>query len=121
MIKSPNRDPSDNNNSSIVLQNLCGQKLTKKGEALAICVRSVEVVYNYYDLRLEHKTEYALRGVTLSVPMGTIYGLLGPSGCGKTTLLKCLFGYMPPTNGEIRIFGYKPGDKACGVPGSAVG
>jgi ABC-2 type transport system ATP-binding protein len=32
----------------------------------------------------------ALRGVTFTVPEGTIFGLLGPNGCGKTTLVRIL-------------------------------
>ncbi|RZF48694.1 hypothetical protein LSTR_LSTR011181 [Laodelphax striatellus] len=31
-----------------------------------------------------------LKGFNMTVPKGTIYGLLGPSGCGKTTLLRAL-------------------------------
>ena len=30
-----------------------------------------------------------LRGVTLDVPEGSVFGLIGPSGVGKSTLLKC--------------------------------
>ncbi len=30
----------------------------------------------------------------MSVPAGSIYGLLGPSGCGKTTFLKILLGRL---------------------------
>ncbi|MER7129568.1 ABC transporter ATP-binding protein [Streptosporangium saharense] len=47
----------------------------------------------------------ALSGVRLSVPSGGFVSLLGPSGCGKTTLLKCLDGLIPVTEGEIRVGG----------------
>ncbi|MEV7012870.1 ABC transporter ATP-binding protein [Streptosporangium sp. NPDC051022] len=47
----------------------------------------------------------ALSGVRLSVPSGGFVSLLGPSGCGKTTLLKCLDGLVPVTEGEIRVGG----------------
>ena len=35
-----------------------------------------------------------LKGLSMSVPAGSIYGLLGPSGCGKTTFLKILLGRL---------------------------
>ena len=45
-------------------------------------------------LRLENVSVVAgakpiLRGVTLDVPEGSVFGLIGPSGVGKSTLLKC--------------------------------
>ena len=32
-----------------------------------------------------------------------IVTIVGPSGCGKTTLLRCIDGLMPSSEGEIRI------------------
>ena len=46
-----------------------------------------------------------LKSINLSVPHGTIFGLLGPSSCGKTTLLRCLVGLLEPDSGSIRLFG----------------
>jgi len=48
-----------------------------------------------------------LRDITLSVPYGTIYGLLGPSGCGKTTTVKIMAGIMEATSGETYVLGEK--------------
>lgn len=45
----------------------------------------------------------ALRGVSLSVPRGEIFGLLGPNGAGKTTLIKTLLGIVRPTSGAASI------------------
>ncbi len=45
----------------------------------------------------------ALRGVSLSVPRGEIFGLLGPNGAGKTTLIKTLLGIVRPTSGTASI------------------
>ncbi|MDQ1244588.1 MAG: phospholipid/cholesterol/gamma-HCH transport system ATP-binding protein [Campylobacterota bacterium] len=45
--------------------------------------------------------------LTLSVPRGSIYGLLGPSGCGKTTLLREMVMLQEFSGGEIEILGHR--------------
>jgi ABC-2 type transport system ATP-binding protein len=47
----------------------------------------------------------ALRGVSLSVDEGEMFGLLGPNGAGKTTLLNILACLMDPSSGSARLFG----------------
>jgi ABC-2 type transport system ATP-binding protein len=47
----------------------------------------------------------AVRGVSLSVPQGSIYGVLGPNGAGKTTTLRMLLGIIDPDKGERRLLG----------------
>ena len=41
--------------------------------------------------------------VSLSIPKGSIYGLLGPSGCGKTTTVKLMAGIAKPDSGKIYV------------------
>lgn len=50
----------------------------------------------------------ALNNIMLTVPQGTIYGLVGPNGAGKTTLIKALVGALKPTNGNIKVLGLDP-------------
>lgn len=50
----------------------------------------------------------ALRGVSLSVPPGQVYGLLGPNGAGKTTLIRCLTGTTLPDAGTVALFEQNP-------------
>jgi len=45
----------------------------------------------------------ALRGVTIAVEPGEIFGLLGPNGAGKTTLVKILLDLVRPTRGSASI------------------
>jgi len=48
----------------------------------------------------------ALRGASLQVPRGAIYGLLGPNGAGKTTLLSILATLLLPDRGTATILGH---------------
>lgn len=62
------------------------------------------------DLQLEgvrksYGTQYALDGVTLSVPQGSRVAIMGANGSGKTTLLKLLAGIAMPTSGIVRVAG----------------
>jgi ABC-2 type transport system ATP-binding protein len=47
----------------------------------------------------------AVRGVSLEVRRGEIFGFLGPNGAGKTTTIKMLMGLIAPTGGTMEIFG----------------
>ncbi len=46
----------------------------------------------------------ALDSLDISVPKGSIYGLIGLNGAGKSTLLKILLGLIKYDQGEVRIF-----------------
>jgi ABC-2 type transport system ATP-binding protein len=48
----------------------------------------------------------AVRDISFHVNKGEIVGFLGPNGAGKSTTMKVLAGYLPPTDGKIRIAGY---------------
>ena len=51
------------------------------------------------------KEVVALAGVTLSVPKGSIHGIIGHSGAGKSTLVRCLTLLDRPTSGSVSIDG----------------
>lgn len=55
--------------------------------------------------RASYEELWALRDVSLSVPVGKTYGLVGDNGSGKSTLLKCLARILVPDNGSITVRG----------------
>ncbi len=76
----------------------------------------------------------AVRGISMSVQRGEIFGFLGPNGAGKTTTIRCMLDVIRPSAGMIRIqgldaqrdklalhqrIGYLPGDVR--LPGQMTG
>ena len=54
----------------------------------------------------------ALKGISLTVPAGSVFGLLGPNGAGKSTLVKILTTIIRPTACEGTMLGNRVGHKA---------
>src|SRR5664280_2296021 len=50
----------------------------------------------------------ALQDMCLTVPTGSIFGLMGPNGSGKTTSIKLMLGLMEPTAGLLTVLGVVP-------------
>jgi ABC-2 type transport system ATP-binding protein len=48
----------------------------------------------------------AVRGLSLHIETGELFGLLGPNGAGKTTTIKMLITLLLPTSGGARVLGY---------------
>ena len=58
------------------------------------------------DLRKRFGDLEAVKGVSLEIPAGELFGVLGPNGSGKTTLLRMLCGLLEPTSGEAWVAGH---------------
>jgi len=48
----------------------------------------------------------AVSGVSFNVQKGEVLGFLGPNGAGKTTTMRVITGFLPPTEGKVRVAGY---------------
>ncbi|MDH2425649.1 ABC transporter ATP-binding protein [Sphaerisporangium sp. TRM90804] len=59
-------------------------------------------------LRKSYKTHEAVRGVSLKVEKGEIFGIAGPNGAGKTTVVECATGLRRPDGGTLRVLGLDP-------------
>src|SRR5688500_16942828 len=53
----------------------------------------------------------AVKGLTLQVEQGEVFGFLGPNGAGKTTSIKMLLGLISPTSGTASLLGKPVGDR----------
>ncbi|BAB59164.1 ABC transport system ATP-binding protein [Thermoplasma volcanium GSS1] len=63
------------------------------------CAIEIEDLYMYYG------EKPALKGVNLTIPSGSIYGILGPNGSGKTTLMKILVSLLSKKSGRVSVCG----------------
>jgi ABC-2 type transport system ATP-binding protein len=54
---------------------------------------------------------HALRGISMHVDRGAVFGLLGPNGAGKSTLVKIMLTIIRPTRAEGRVLGQPVGHK----------
>ncbi|MFN2186148.1 MAG: ATP-binding cassette domain-containing protein [Anaerolineae bacterium] len=57
------------------------------------------------DLTKSFGETQAVKGISLQVARGEVFGLLGPNGAGKTTTISMLTGLLEPTSGSITVDG----------------
>jgi ABC-2 type transport system ATP-binding protein/ribosome-dependent ATPase len=50
----------------------------------------------------------AVDAASMHINPGELVGLIGANGAGKTTLIRMLLGLLPPTRGDVRLFGERP-------------
>src|SRR5690606_19558508 len=75
--------------------------LVRDGEDGPACP-SGHPVFSARNLEVTTKTgAHLLDDVSITVPAGTLVGVIGPSGAGKSTLLDALTGLRPATSGQV--------------------
>ncbi|CAI2170554.1 17908_t:CDS:10 [Funneliformis geosporum] len=62
-------------------------------------IKFEDVVFGY------HPDRPILNGISFTIPRGKKVAIVGPSGCGKSTILRLLFRFYDPQNGNIYIDG----------------
>src|ERR1700760_4358697 len=62
-------------------------------------------------IRVENLTKafgskLAVNGISFTVERGEVLGFLGPNGAGKSTTMRMITGFIPPSDGKIKVGGY---------------
>lgn len=72
------------------------------------------------DLSLRMNKRQILSHISLKLENGNIYGLAGNNGCGKTMLMKCICGFVHPTEGQIEVDGKRIGKDLDYLPDAGI-
>lgn len=59
-------------------------------------------------VKYPNASEFAISGITLNIPAGSVIAIVGPSGAGKSTLTDLILGILEPDTGRIEISGLSP-------------
>src|SRR5438128_6201800 len=72
------------------------------------CPQMLDPIVEIRGLSRHFGANRALDGVNLTLPAGTVMGLVGENGAGKTTLIKHVLGLLKAQAGSVRVFGIDP-------------
>ncbi len=75
-------------------------------------------VLSVQNITKSYKSVRALKGISLEVPEGAVFGVLGPNGSGKTTLLGIVLDVLKANDGSYQWFDGMPSDVARRSVGS---
>jgi len=69
----------------------------------------VQLAVSLTQAGFSYGTKTVLRGIDMTIPRGSYFGVVGPNGSGKTTLAYLISGILPPTTGTIDTHGNRVG------------
>ncbi len=78
------------------------------------------MVIEIKDVSLKIKENRILECVSLQCDEGEICGIIGRNGSGKTMLMKCVCGFVRPTDGEILVLGKRIGEDVDFIPDAGI-
>ena len=88
-------------------ENLLSQEVEKRREDLEIYIppgpRLGDVVIQCEGVSKGYGERLLIENLDLSIPPGSIVGIVGPNGAGKTTLLRMITGQEKPDAGQVRL------------------
>jgi energy-dependent translational throttle protein EttA len=108
---------------------LLSQEVEQRREELEIYIppgpRLGELVIELDGVSKAYGDRLLIDDLDLSIPPGSIVGVVGPNGAGKTTLLRLITGQEQPDNGTVRLgqtveLGYVDQSRASLTPGNSV-
>jgi len=79
---------------------------------------AADIVIDVHGLTKKFNGRAVVRGLSLQVKRGTIYGFLGPNGSGKTTTIRMLCGLLTPDEGTGTCLGYDIRTEIVGTRGT---
>ncbi len=72
-------------------------------------VLDLKDIHKSYRSHLSIRKHWVLRGLSLAIEPGEIFGFIGTNGAGKTTTIKLALGLIFPDSGSVRLFGQDVG------------
>lgn len=78
------------------------------------------MVIDVKNVSLKIKENNILESVSLQCKKGEICGIIGRNGSGKTMLMKCICGFVRPTDGEISVLGERIGKDVDFIPDAGI-
>ena len=76
---------------------------------MEVNMEAVNYAIEVKNVGLKIKKDVILKEINVNFEKGKIHGIVGRNGCGKTMLMKCICGFVKPTDGEVFVEGKKIG------------
>ncbi|MCU0484483.1 MAG: metal ABC transporter ATP-binding protein [Anaerolineales bacterium] len=64
-------------------------------------------------LNVKYGSRFVLEDITFRLERGQRIAVVGPNGAGKSTLFKVIAGVIPPSSGNVNVYGEGPGGHIC--------